>query len=185
MVQNKGLIYKSHPKGLPVAGEYLVIEDRPIHLNADAPENGIITRNFEACFDPYLHGRMRPQEVKSYSPAFQLGKRIENDSTAHIKKSNTPEFKPADLIKGPSPLEEYSILSGDAVKGRWLRKLDNRYNLDVKLFLAALGMPGLTAHSSLYKIGEPKKGETIFISSASVAVGPWDNSWVNWPGAKV
>lgn len=32
-------------------------------------------------------------------------------------------------------------------------------------------MPGLTAYSSLYEIGQPKKGETIFISAASGAVG--------------
>jgi NADPH-dependent curcumin reductase CurA len=32
-------------------------------------------------------------------------------------------------------------------------------------------MPGLTAYSSYYKIGQPKKGETIFISAASGAVG--------------
>jgi NADPH-dependent curcumin reductase CurA len=32
-------------------------------------------------------------------------------------------------------------------------------------------MPGLTAYSSLYEIGKPKKGETIFVSAASGAVG--------------
>lgn len=32
-------------------------------------------------------------------------------------------------------------------------------------------MPGLTAYSSLYDIGKPVKGETIFISAASGAVG--------------
>ena len=32
-------------------------------------------------------------------------------------------------------------------------------------------MPGLTAYSSLYEIGKPKRGETIFISAASGAVG--------------
>lgn len=32
-------------------------------------------------------------------------------------------------------------------------------------------MPGLTAYSSYYEIGNPKKGETIFISAASGAVG--------------
>lgn len=32
-------------------------------------------------------------------------------------------------------------------------------------------MPGLTAWSSFYEIGQPKKGETIFISAASGAVG--------------
>jgi NADPH-dependent curcumin reductase CurA len=32
-------------------------------------------------------------------------------------------------------------------------------------------MPGLTAYSSLYEIGKPQKGETIFVSAASGAVG--------------
>jgi NADPH-dependent curcumin reductase CurA len=49
--------------------------------------------------------------------------------------------------------------------------LNNPYNLDPKLFIGALGMPGLTAYSSFYEIGAPKKGETIFISAASGAVG--------------
>lgn len=51
------------------------------------------------------------------------------------------------------------------------RKLENPYNLDPRLFIGALGMPGLTAYSSFYAIGQPKKGETIFISAASGAVG--------------
>lgn len=50
-------------------------------------------------------------------------------------------------------------------------KIHNPYNLDLGLFLGPLGMPGLTAWSSLYKIGQPKKGETIFVSSAAGAVG--------------
>jgi len=52
-----------------------------------------------------------------------------------------------------------------------VRKLDNPLNLDPKLFVGALGMPGLTAYSSFYEIGQPKKEETIFISAASGAVG--------------
>ena len=32
-------------------------------------------------------------------------------------------------------------------------------------------MPGLTAWSSLYEIGQPKKGEVMFVSAASGAVG--------------
>lgn len=68
------------------------------------------------------------------------------------------------------PTEEYSIISGD-FEHKMIRKLDNPFDLDPKLFVGALGMPGLTAYSSLYEIGQPKKGETIFISAASGAVG--------------
>lgn len=68
------------------------------------------------------------------------------------------------------PTEEYSIISGE-VANSMIKKLNKPFGLDPKLFIGALGMPGLTAYSSLYEIGHPKKGETIFISAASGAVG--------------
>lgn len=49
--------------------------------------------------------------------------------------------------------------------------MKNPYNLDPIEYIGVLGMPGLTAYSSLYDIGKPVKGETIFISAASGAVG--------------
>ena len=38
-------------------------------------------------------------------------------------------------------------------------------------YLGVLGMPGLTAYSGLARIGEPKAGETVFVSGAAGAVG--------------
>lgn len=62
---------------------------------------------------------------------------------------------------------QYSLVRVDK-----LNKLDNPFGLqDYRLFLGPLGMTGLTAYSSLYDIGQPKHGETIFISSAAGAVG--------------
>ena len=46
-------------------------------------------------------------------------------------------------------------------------------------------MPGLTAWSSFYEIGEPKKGETIFISAASGAVGQLVGQLAKHEGLKV
>jgi NADPH-dependent curcumin reductase CurA len=73
------------------------------------------------------------------------------------------------LLPGNISIEEYSIVPRDAVAG--LQKIENPYNLNSIEFIGALGMPGLTAYSSLYAIGKPVKGETIFISAASGAVG--------------
>lgn len=66
-----------------------------------------------------------------------------------------------------------------------IRKLVNRYNLDPKIYLGALGMPGLTAYSSLYSIGQPVRGETIFISAASGAVGQVVGQLAKREGLKV
>ena len=87
-------------------------------------------------------------------------------------------------MTGTLPTEEYSSISGE-VSNNMVRKLDNPYKLDPKLFVGALGMPGLTAYSSFYAIGEPKKGETIFISAASGAVGQLVGQLAKHEGLKV
>ena len=113
---------------------------------------------------------MRASDVKSYSAAFELGKPITNSGVAKVLKSNNAKFNEGDVITGMIPTEEYSTISAELANSV-IRKLENPHNLDPKLFVGALGMPGLTAYSGFYDIGEPKKGETIFISAASGAVG--------------
>ena len=170
MVQNKGLIFKKPPVDWPVEGQDLAIEDRGFDLDTEPPKDGITTKNYYISFDPYQRGRMRAPEIQSYSPPFELGKPITNSAVSKILKSSNSKFKPGDVVIGMLPTEEYSIISSEIANSS-IRKLENPYNLDPKLFVGALGMPGLTAYSSLYNIGQPKKGETIFISAASGAVG--------------
>ena len=127
---------------------------------------------------------MRAPEATSYSPPFALGKPITNSAVSKVLKSNNSKFKEGDIVTGTLPTEEYSSISGE-VATNTIRKLDNPYNLDPKLFVGALGMPGLTAYSSFYAIGEPKKGETIFISAASGAVGQVVGQLAKHEGLKV
>jgi NADPH-dependent curcumin reductase CurA len=171
MVQNKGVIFKKVPEGWPKPGQDLAVEARDIDLDQKLPEGALLVKNFYASFDPYQRGRMRAPDVKSYSPPFELGKPITNRSIFKVVKSNSDKFKEGQTLitMGISPIEEYSVLDKDAVAN--CMELKNPYNLDPKLFLGPLGMPGLTAWSSFYEIGQPKKGETIFISAASGAVG--------------
>ena len=183
MVQNKGLIFKSIPTDWPVEGKDLAVEDRPFDLNTEPPENGITVKNYCVSFDPYQRGRMRSSEQKSYSAPYTLGKPIENSAVSKVLKSNNSKFKEGDIVIGPMPTEEYSIVLGEIAEK--VKKLDNPHNLDPKLFVGALGMPGLTAYSSFYAIGEPKKGETIFISAASGAVGQIVGQLAKHEGLKV
>ncbi|KAH8728361.1 NADP-dependent leukotriene B4 12-hydroxydehydrogenase [Phaeosphaeriaceae sp. PMI808] len=171
MVQNKGVIFKQVPDGWPKAGQDLVLEARDIDLNQELPEGGLLVKNFYASFDPYQRGRMRSPQGKSYSPPFELGKPITNRSIFKVVKSNNEKYKEGETLitRGVTPIEEYSVFDKDTVAQ--FIKLENPYNLDPKHYLGALGMPGLTAWSSFYEIGQPKKGETIFISAASGAVG--------------
>ena len=169
MVQNRALIFKSVPDGTPVAGKDLVIEVSPFDVDQDPPSGGMTLKTYYVSFDPYLRGHMRPAENKSYVPAFTIGKPIANSSVAKVLKSDTSKLQSGDVVLGLLPVAEYSIIGPDGIDQ--LQKLDNPYRLDPLLFLGVLGMPGLTAYCSLYGIAKPKRGETIFISSAGGAVG--------------
>lgn len=169
MVQNKSIIFKQVPSGLPVAGKDLVVETREFDLEQAPPPGGITTKNFYASFDPYQRGRMRDASVKSYSPPYQLNEPINSATIAKVLKSDNPKFKAGDLVYGTIPNAEYAAVPKALVD--MCSKHENPYNLDLTSFMGPLGMPGLTAYSSLYDIGKPVKGETIFISAASGAVG--------------
>jgi NADPH-dependent curcumin reductase CurA len=170
MTQNKTLVYKKIPTGLPVAGEHLVIEDRPVEID-QAPQGGVVLELLYASFDPYLRGKMRDTTVKSYAPAFEINDAIVNGCLGKVVKSDNSDFAEGDLVVGFLPIAEYVRLDKETIPKVNLRKIQNPHNLDLGLFLGPLGMPGLTAWSGLHQIGQPKKGETIFISSAAGAVG--------------
>jgi len=169
MVQNKAIIFKSYPTALPVPGKDIAVETREFDPEQAPPPGGITTKNYYASFDPYQRGRMRAPTTKSYNEPFKLGEPINNNTIAKVLKSDNPNFKPGDLISGSLDTAEYSIVSQKSIGG--IKHINNKYNVPIAAFLGPLGMPGLTAYSSFYEIGQPKKGETIFISAASGAVG--------------
>lgn len=140
MVQNKGVIYKNHPKGYPQNGD-LAVEAREIDLSA--PKGGVILKNHIVSFDPYMRGRMRPAEAQSYSPAFALDKPIDSSGVSKVIQSDNANFKEGDIVRGRILMEEYTVVP--AANCAELSKLENPYNLPLEYFLGALGMPGLTA----------------------------------------
>ncbi|PUU83151.1 hypothetical protein B9Z19DRAFT_1073549 [Tuber borchii] len=160
MVSNKRVVFNSVPSGFPVPGKDLILE---------TAEGGVITKNFYLSFDPYQRGRMVGPGEGTYSQEYALHQPITNNGISQIVKSRNPNFKEGDLCSGHTGTEEYTVHSEKTAKG--LKKIQNPYNLPLSYFTGVLGMPGLTAYSSLYEIGKPKKGETIFISAASGAVG--------------
>ncbi|OJJ66018.1 hypothetical protein ASPBRDRAFT_666612 [Aspergillus brasiliensis CBS 101740] len=119
-----------------------------------------------------LHsGSHRPEEQTFYAPAFALNKPIGTTSVAKVIRSNSNFYKVGPLVIGELPVQEYIAVDADDVAH--MRALENPLGIDdIRVFLRALGMPGLTSYSSLYEIWKLKKGETIFVSAASQSVGP-------------
>lgn len=168
MAPSKTLIYKKLPVGLPVPGQDLVVETREVDIET-APKGGFVSKVLEASYDPYLRGRMRDAGTKSYAAAFQINDPITNATLSQVLKSDHPDFQAGDIVRAQTPIAEYVRVQDP--KAQLAFKIQNPHNVDLSYFLGPLGMSGLTAWSSLYKIGSPKKGETIFVSSAAGSVG--------------
>jgi NADPH-dependent curcumin reductase CurA len=184
MTQNKALVFKKIPLGVPVPGEHLVVEPVDDNVEDLPPPNGLVLQSLYASFDPYMRPRMRPAEVKSYTPAFALNQPIDSAAIATVLRSNNPSFREGDLVVGHLPVQQFNTLDGSQAVS--LRRLENPLGIqDIRVFLGALGMPGLTAYSSLYEIGKPQKGETIFVSAASGAVGQLVGQLAKHEGLKV
>ena len=84
MLQNKGVIFRQVPQGLPVPGKDLTVEARQFNTEQAPPAGGVTTKNIYASFDPYQRGRMREPTKKSYSPPFTLGEPITNNTGTYL-----------------------------------------------------------------------------------------------------
>ncbi|RFU78891.1 zinc-type alcohol dehydrogenase [Trichoderma arundinaceum] len=171
MVQSKGLIFTEIPTFTPVAGVHLRVESQDFDINQEAPDGGVIAKGLYFSLDPYMRGRMRAAGTKSYSPPYMLGQPVTAYSLVQVLKSAHEQYVKGDILFGQFNLEEYTVISKDIISREIVRKLRINPSIPLSNYLGILGSTGLTAYSSLYEIGEPKTGETIFVSSAAGAVG--------------
>lgn len=188
MASNKALVMAQHPVGFPVAGKDLIITSTPFDSSTAPPPGGLILKTNSISYDPYLRGRMRPN-VSSYVSGFILNEPLYNNAISTVLKSDNPRFKSGDVVIGTSNFQEYVTVAKEQAEKEepdgGLSILENPLGLNPELFLGALGMSGLTAYSSFYEIGKPKKGDTVFISAASGAVGQIVGQLAKREGLKV
>jgi NADPH-dependent curcumin reductase CurA len=172
-IPNAAVIFAEVPTGYPQAGKHLkYVQDRTIDIDTVDCQGGIVTKNLVISIDPYMRGRMRAAELKSYSPAFPLNQPLTNFFVGKVVKSDNDKFLIGQYVYGMGNYEEYTVHSkGQAELLRILTDDDRQLGLSLTTWVGAAGMPGQTAYYGLYYIGEPKKGETIFITGASGAVG--------------
>jgi NADPH-dependent curcumin reductase CurA len=150
---------KSRPTGLPTHDNF---EFATVDLPAPGPGQAQV-KNLWMTVDPYMRGRMN--DVKSYTPPFQLGEALQGGAIGEVVQSNDPSLKAGDLVNSFLGWRE-----GFNAPAETLQKLDPK-GLPPQAFLGAAGMPGLTAYAGLLKIAALKDGDIVFVSGAAGAVG--------------
>ncbi|OOF97434.1 hypothetical protein ASPCADRAFT_129123 [Aspergillus carbonarius ITEM 5010] len=172
---NLSLVLTKIPTGPPIPGTDLTTLPQPISLSAPLAPNTLLAKTLYISLDPYMRGRMREAHIPSYSPAYPLNEAITAYGLIQVLRSNHPLYSPGQIIYSRVPAQEYSILGTEldwaSTKIIPYQPTQDGAGVGLSHYLGVLGMTGLTAYSGLYEIGRPKRGETIYISSAAGAVG--------------
>ncbi|KAL3335228.1 hypothetical protein AABB24_031434 [Solanum stoloniferum] len=163
-VSNKQVILKHYVTSYLKESD-MELKNTTIKLNVPEGSNAMVLKNLFLSCDPYMRNRMKKFEG-GYVESFTPGSPITGYGVAKVLESRDSNFQKGDLVLGRTGWEEYSIVTASPT----LFKIRDK-DVPLSYYTGILGMPGLTAYAGFYEVCSPKKGETVFVSAASGAVG--------------
>jgi NADPH-dependent curcumin reductase CurA len=156
---NREVRLAARPAGFPKDSDFELAET-PI---PECGDGEVLVRNVYMSVDPYMRSRMN--DMKSYAPSFQVGEAMQGGAVGQVVKSRCEALAEGDWVNSMMGWREYYAADGSS-----LMKLDADL-APVSKALGVLGLTGWTAYVGLLDLGQPKEGETVFVSAASGAVG--------------
>ncbi|KAF9426315.1 hypothetical protein BGZ76_002816 [Entomortierella beljakovae] len=167
---NKSVVFIKHVEGPVTARTHVDVQHKDI--NTQLGEGDILLRNLYVSLDPYLRGRMVGLK-DSYVPSFEISDAFDSYGISEVIETKNPKFPVGTLVTGPfTRWEEYTVLPTSSSSTLViLPEAVRNSKIPLSAYIGVLGMPGFTAYGGLLDIGQPKAGETIYISAASGAVG--------------
>lgn len=165
ITDNKQVVLKDYVKGFPKDSDML-IKTSTIHLKLpDDCRGAVLVKNLYLSCDPYMRNRMSGNKG-SYIDSFTPGSPIVGYGVSRVLDSSYANLKKGDLVWGITGWEEYTILKNPAT----LFKIEHA-DVPLSYYTGLLGMAGMTAYVGFYEVCSPKKGEAVYVSAASGAVG--------------
>ncbi len=171
---NARVLLTTYPTGMPQPSDFkLVNEPLP------QPKKGeVLVRTIYMSLYPYMRGRMSPN-FKSYMAPVELGNPPPATAVGEVIASEDPSLNKGDLVHGMAGWQSHWV-----AEAKTLRRIQPSQT-PLSYELGMLGMPGLTAYVGLLFFGEPKAGETVFVSAATGAVGSVVGQIAKIKGCKV
>ena len=151
---------KSRPAGMPTHDNFALVT-----VELPQPAAGeVLVKNLYMSVDPYMRGRMREDAV--YAQAYAVNEVMYGGAIGEVIESNDPSLSAGDIVLNQKAWQDCFVAPANTVV-----KLEPFDRAQLSLYMGTLGMPGLTSYVGLFKFGEPKAGDTVFVSAASGAVG--------------
>ncbi|WVZ49052.1 hypothetical protein U9M48_000433 [Paspalum notatum var. saurae] len=169
VAKNRKVVLRGYIERVPREDDMELVDGGAVELRVPEGVGGgptVLVKNLYLSCDPYMRGRMQDFIHGSYIPPFKPGSPIEGFGVGRVVHSTHPGFGAGDVVAGMTGWEDYSLIT----EPEQLRKIEPS-DIPLSYHLGLLGMPGFTAYVGFYEICSPKKGEFVFISAASGAVG--------------
>ncbi|TVU51430.1 hypothetical protein EJB05_02861 [Eragrostis curvula] len=161
-VPNHGVILKRYVTRFPSEDDMEVVACTA-RLAVPAGSAAVVVKNLYVSCDPYMRTCMTKHEEPNYLPDFVPGEVLMSNGVSRVVTSGHPDFKAGDLLWGPTGWEEYTLITNTDIHFKI-----NHPEMPLSYYT---GMPGLTAYAGFFDVARPKKGECVFVSAASGAVG--------------
>ncbi|KAK9200549.1 hypothetical protein WN944_015747 [Citrus x changshan-huyou] len=163
------LVIPAIREGKMVVSQRIRHEDNSRLNKPQVPEGSkdtVLLKNLCLSCDPYMRGRMSELDKPSFVASFESGEPLSGYGVSKVLDSTHPNYKKDDLVWGLTSWEEFSLIQSPQLL---IKILDT--SVPLPYYTGILGMPGLTAYGGLYELCSPKKGEYVYVSAASGAVG--------------
>nr|AAX99161.1 2-alkenal reductase [Hordeum vulgare subsp. vulgare] len=164
-VGNRRVILKRYVTGFPTEDDMEVVP-ATARLAVPPGSAAVVVKNLYLSCDPYMRSRMSRHDEPSYVPDFVQGEVLTTLGVSKVVESGHQDYKAGDLVWGMTGCEEYTLITNLQTHFKI-----NHPELPLSYYTGVLGMPGLTAYVGFFDVAKPKKGDYVFVSAASGAVG--------------
>ena len=96
-----------------------------------------------------------------------------------VTQSNDERLSVGDYVTGILPWKKINTVNGTRCDPCAIKRCT------ITFIFSVLGMPGMTAYTGFFQIGQPQSGETVVVSAASGAVGSVVGQIAKIKGAKL
>ncbi|KAJ7243069.1 hypothetical protein C8J57DRAFT_1367145 [Mycena rebaudengoi] len=167
-VTNGRLLFNEVPKDYPVPGQTTVYDtSESIDLENVPLNGGILVKTLVLSVDPYMRGKLRSPDTKSYSPAYTLGQPLAGGGIGVVIRSELAGVEKGNHVRGMLSHQEYNVVPN--LTG--LEVIERDPKLSWTTYIGAAGMPGETAFVGWREYSRAKKGEVVFVSTGAGPVG--------------
>ena len=157
---NRRVVLKSRPAGVAQADNFVIQENAIPEL----AEGEILVRNEFLSVEPAMRGWIA--DTAGYASPVAIGAVMRALAAGRVIESRHPNYAVGDAVTGWFGWQDYANVGPEAI----VRKIAET-DLPISLSLGVLGINGVTALLALERIGAPKAGETVLVSTAAGAVG--------------